>query len=79
MKKLLLILICLFVSFEVRSKDIKSITKLIDYEKCMKELENNLPTKKNIFIGKKIKIYLDKNNNWLYETKKEMKLSKIKS
>ena len=35
------------------------------------ELENNLPTKKNIFIGKKIKIYLDKNNNWLYETKKK--------
>ena len=38
MKKLLLILICLFVSFEVKSKDKKSITKLIDYEKCMKEL-----------------------------------------
>ena len=41
MKKLLLILICLFVSFEVKSKDKKSITKLIDYEKCMKELEDN--------------------------------------
>ena len=41
MKKLLLILICLFVSFEVKSKDIKSITKLIDYEKCMKELEDD--------------------------------------
>ena len=41
MKKLLLILICLFVSFEVSSKSKKSITKLIDYEKCMKELEDD--------------------------------------
>ena len=41
MKKLLLILFCLFVSFEVNSSDKKSITKLIDYEKCMKELEDD--------------------------------------
>ena len=41
LKKLLLILICLFFSFEVKSKNIKSITKLIDYEKCMKELKDN--------------------------------------
>ena len=35
------------------------------------ELENNLPAKKNIFTGKEIKFYLDKENNWLYEVKKK--------
>ncbi len=35
------------------------------------ELEDNIPTKKSIFIGKKVKIFLDKDNNWLYETKKK--------
>ena len=35
------------------------------------ELENNLPAKKNIFIGKEIKFYLDKENYWLYEMKKK--------
>ncbi len=38
MQKILLILIYLFVSFEVISSDKKSITKLIDYEKCMEVL-----------------------------------------
>ena len=41
MQKILLILIYLFVSFEVISSDKKSITKLIDYEKCMKVLEDD--------------------------------------
>ena len=41
MKKPLLMLICLFVSFGVNSSDKKSITKLTDYEKCMKELEDD--------------------------------------
>ena len=57
----------LIVSFPVLSFSIeRELSCIID-----EELENNLPTKKNIFIGKKIKLYLDKDNNWLYEMKKK--------
>ena len=38
---------------------------------CMinKELENNIPARKNLFIGKKIPLYLNKEESWLYEIK----------
>ena len=36
-----------------------------------KELENNKPARKNIFIGKNIPLYLNKKEKWLYETKKK--------
>ncbi len=36
-----------------------------------KELENNKPARKNLFIGKKIPLYLNKEESWLYETKKK--------
>ena len=40
---------------------------------CMinKELENNKPASKNLFIGKKIPLYLNKEESWLYEIKKK--------
>ena len=40
---------------------------------CMinKELENNKPARKNLFIGKKIPLYLNKEESWLYEIKKK--------
>ena len=40
---------------------------------CMinKELENNIPARKNLFIGKKISLYLNKEESWLYEIKKK--------
>ena len=40
---------------------------------CMinKELENNKPARKNLFIGKKIPLYLNKKESWLYEIKKK--------
>lgn len=34
------------------------------------ELENNMPAKKELFTGKEIKFYLDKEEGWLYEKKK---------
>ena len=36
-----------------------------------KELENNKPASKNLFIGKKIPLYLNKEESWLYEIKKK--------
>ena len=42
-----------------------------------KELENNKPARKNLFIGKKIPLYLNKEESWLYEIKKK-KMEKIK-
>mgnify|MGYP001283050032 CR=1 FL=1 len=36
-----------------------------------KELENNKPARKNLFIGKKIPLYLNKKESWLYEIKKK--------
>ena len=36
-----------------------------------KELENNKPASKNLFIGKKIPLYLNKAESWLYEIKKK--------
>lgn len=36
-----------------------------------KELENNKPARKNLFIGKKIPLYLNKEESWLYEIKKK--------
>ena len=36
-----------------------------------KELENNKPARKNLFIGKKIPLYLNKEERWLYEIKKK--------
>ena len=59
---LIIIFLLPFLGFSIE----RELSCIID-----EELENNLPTKKNIFIGKKIKIYLDKNNKWLYETKKK--------
>ena len=59
---LVLIVLLPFFSFSIE----KELSCIID-----EELENDLPAKKNIFIGKKIKIYLDKDNNWLYEIKKK--------
>ena len=40
---------------------------------CMinKELENNKPARKNLFFGKKIPLYLNKEESWLYEIKKK--------
>ena len=40
---------------------------------CMinNELENNKPARKNLFIGKKITLYLNKEESWLYEIKKK--------
>ena len=40
---------------------------------CMinKELENNIPARKNLFIGKKNSLYLNKEESWLYEIKKK--------
>tara|TARA_X000000950_G_C13769796_1_gene600468 strand:- start:284 stop:685 length:402 start_codon:yes stop_codon:yes gene_type:complete len=40
---------------------------------CMinKELENNKPARKKLFMDKKISLYLNKEENWLYETKKK--------
>ena len=38
--------------------------------KINEELENNIPTQKKKFISKKIEIYLDQDENWLYEIKK---------
>jgi hypothetical protein len=40
---------------------------------CMinNELENNKPARKNLFIGKKIILYLNEEESWLYETKKK--------
>ena len=40
---------------------------------CMinNELENNKPAKKTLFIGKKISLYLNKQESWLYEIKKK--------
>ena len=40
---------------------------------CMinNELENNKPARKNLFIGKKITLYLNKEESWLYEMKKK--------
>lgn len=40
---------------------------------CMinKELENNKPAMKKLFMDKKISLYLNKEENWLYETKKK--------
>lgn len=35
------------------------------------ELENNMPAKKELFTGKEIKFYLDKEEGWLYEKKKK--------
>ena len=35
------------------------------------ELENNKPARKNLFIGKKIPLYLNKEESWLYEIKKK--------
>jgi len=35
------------------------------------ELENNMPTKKELFTGKDITFYLDKEKGWLYEKKKK--------
>ena len=40
-EKLLLMFISLFVSFAVNSSDKKLITKSTDYEKCIKELEDD--------------------------------------
>ena len=34
------------------------------------EFENNMPAKKELFTGKEIKLYLDKEEGWLYEKKK---------
>ena len=34
------------------------------------EFENNMPAKKELFTGKEIKFYLDKEEGWLYEKKK---------
>ena len=34
------------------------------------ELENSMPVKKELFTGKEIKFYLDKEEGWLYEKKK---------
>jgi len=34
------------------------------------EFENNMPAKKELFTGKEIKFYLDKQEGWLYEKKK---------
>ena len=36
-----------------------------------KELENNKPARKNLFIGKKIPLFLNKEESWLYEIKKK--------
>ena len=36
-----------------------------------KELENNKPARKNLFIGKKIPFYFNKEESWLYEIKKK--------
>lgn len=36
-----------------------------------KELENNIPVRKNLFIDKKIPLYLNKEESWLYEIKKK--------
>ena len=36
-----------------------------------KELENNKLPRKNLFIGKKIPFYLNKQEGWLYEIKKK--------
>ena len=40
---------------------------------CMinNELENNKPARRNLFIGKKITLYLNKEESWLYEIKKK--------
>ena len=40
---------------------------------CMinNELENNKPARKKLFIGKKITLYLNKEESWLYEIKKK--------
>lgn len=40
---------------------------------CMinNELENNKPARKNLVIGKKITLYLNKEESWLYEIKKK--------
>ena len=62
LKILFLIVLFPFSGFSVE----RELSCIID-----EELENNFPTKKSIFIGKKVKIYLDKDNNWLYETKKK--------
>jgi len=53
MKKILLILILLFVTFEVNSLDKKAITKLIDYDKCMKLLEDDNTKIVNSTINRK--------------------------
>ena len=37
-----------------------------------KELENNKPAREKPFIGKKIPLYLNKEESWLYEIKKRM-------
>tara|TARA_B100000035_G_scaffold199810_1_gene170834 strand:+ start:3898 stop:4326 length:429 start_codon:yes stop_codon:yes gene_type:complete len=34
------------------------------------ELENNMPARKELFTGKEIKFYFDKEEGWLYEKKK---------
>ena len=36
-----------------------------------KELENDIPAKKKIFISKEIELYFDKTESWLYEKKKK--------
>ncbi len=64
--KVLLIFVYMFLTPIISISGEIELLCLID-----EELENNLPAKKNIFTGKKIKFYLDKENNWLYEVKKK--------
>ena len=73
MKKLLLILICLFVSFEVKSKEIVLVCKII--KKTYKEEDDNGKPPKEIPLDfddiiPKI-IYFDIKNEWLYDLQKE--------
>ena len=46
--------------------------------KVEKELENDKPAKKELFRGKEINLFLEKDKNWLYEkNKKEWKIINI--
>ena len=65
MKKLLLILICLFVSLEVKSNEIVFNCKQI--KSTYKDFFQDYPIEKNErVIDKKYNLFLDIKNKWLY-------------
>ncbi len=81
MKKLLLILICLFVSFEVKSKEVVlvcEVESILIFESTKGDYQIK---SKSLFGGKhtyKIQLYLDRKKRWLGTDKYNFKKNDIK-